>query len=858
VAEPSLRVGQNRPVPAGDASSHEEIGAEGRLARHHERADGLLVELKLLVQEAPVVANACGRDPQVRRWLERLTREDAASLAVVAAHELAANDNGFGASAGCVAYMAENQPALGVEDARLMLSFDALKNQGHYTRQGVMRLVLSTVEALVASRTEGARELANEVADHVEAWNPEPFFNVAHRYVPEVWALRERALALAGRRAGHNAVEVGPILMMDAFGIAAVEHLGSSVDDWPVGVWALLRHCAMAKAARPSAKWGRTCRSLLDDSDSTERSVHELLDLVVDTEPVAFMTDHGQHRRLLTSGNDDLVRGLVWAAGVVDPDWLVPELEAVAGRCMRGSQGRTVRTTPVSGEKVPYACFQVLAQTGSPDAVGALGRLLSSTSNRTTRKRLLAELEGLASRLEVSVDDLLETSQPDWGLDASGSVRIDLGSIEAVLRLDNGTGVSVSWLVDGKEAKRRPAGLSADAFAEVKERQAELRKAVAVERGRLEAYLVSGREWPLDEFHERLMVYPLSGWFARRLFWEVRPLRGEPVIGLPTDRPDRFDTKSGSVEVDGEAMVAMWHPIRSDADEVRALRELAASLGLVQPFRQVWRETYRPDEVELGTGLYSSRFAAHIVRFHQFYGLARERGWWGGFLSGSWDGGQAAVAQRDFGAAGIQAQWTIGMFDQGDTRHVVDLAVTDRLSFVPLGEKDPAPIPIAEVPAVVFSEAMRDLDLFASVSTVANDPFWLEKLYAGSRPVQEYWEAMASGGFAEAVSHRREALGALLGDLPDADRFELGQRELVVRGTFRTYHVDLATANVRMDPPGRWLAFDAKIGARAPTSGILPIVDDDVILGRVLARAALLARDDKITNPSLREQLRDR
>jgi len=198
----------------------------------------------------------------------------------------------------------------------------------------------------------------------------------------------------------------------------------------------------------------------------------------------------------------------------------------------------------------------------------------------------------------------------------------------------------------------------------------------------------------------------------------------------------------------------------SSTDEIGTLRAFARSLDLVQPFRQVWRETYVPNTAERSMELYSSHYAGHILRFRQFYALARERGWWGGFLSGAWDGGQSGIANRDFRVAGIRASWQLAMLDFDDHRIEIELGVTDRLIFAQIGENEQAPLALSDVPSVVFSEAMRDLDLFTSVCTVANDPFWIEK-FAFEPRLGEYWEALAHGEHLDAVHHRRELLEAM-------------------------------------------------------------------------------------------------
>jgi hypothetical protein len=39
---------------------------------------------------------------------------------------------------------------------------------------------------------------------------------------------------------------------------------------------------------------------------------------------------------------------------------------------------------------------------------------------------------------------------------------------------------------------------------------------------------------------------------------------------------------------------------------------------------------------------------------------------------------------------------------------------------------DAAPIALADVPSLAFSEVMRDVDLFVGVASVGNDPTWTD------------------------------------------------------------------------------------------------------------------------------------
>jgi hypothetical protein len=165
------------------------------------------------------------------------------------------------------------------------------------------------------------------------------------------------------------------------------------------------------------------------------------------------------------------------------------------------------------------------------------------------------------------------------------------------------------------------------------------------------------------------------------------------------------------------------------------------------------------------------------------------------------------------------------------------------------------PVPLADVPAEIFSETMRDIDLTVSAATVANDPAWIAR-YGGRRLLDAYWERMAAAGTDSLRAARREVLATVY---PTSDdRYTLTETDLEVRGSLARYRIDLATANVRMEPSGRWLSFDS----RPPEAACryaweqISALDDDEILQRILVRAAILADDEQLASRKLLRQIR--
>jgi len=149
--------------------------------------------------------------------------------------------------------------------------------------------------------------------------------------------------------------------------------------------------------------------------------------------------------------------------------------------------------------------------------------------------------------------------------------------------------------------------------------------------------------------------------------------------------------------------------------------------------------------------------------------------------------------------------------------------------------------PLADVPPLVFSEAMRDVDLFVGVTSIAADPDWRE-----GGPERAYWERTAFGELDATAATRRDALERLLPRLKIADRRTLDGRFLVVRGDRGAYKIHLLSANTLMEPDDAHLCI---VPAPARGERYLPFEDDRLSL--ILSKAFLPAADADITDESI-------
>jgi hypothetical protein len=161
---------------------------------------------------------------------------------------------------------------------------------------------------------------------------------------------------------------------------------------------------------------------------------------------------------------------------------------------------------------------------------------------------------------------------------------------------------------------------------------------------------------------------------------------------------------------------------------------------------------------------------------------------------------------------------------------------------------------LEQVPTLVFSEIMRDVDLFVGVASVANDPNWADSGSATRH--QNYWESYSFGDLSETAKTRKGVLERLVPRLKIADRSHLTDKFLVVRGDVRTYKIHLGSGNILMEPNDQYLCIVPARGSAEGLAGklFLPFEGDNT-LAIILSKAFLLAEDWNIKDPTILRQI---
>lgn len=543
--------------------------------------------------------------------------------------------------------------------------------------------------------------------------------------------------------------------------------------------------------------------------------------------------------------NEDAIRGLIWMLAAADREDLPSRIGKYCELCFKKVPNVGARSV-----KLGNGAIQTLGILGGTHAVAELTRLKGRVRYPLVVRRIETTLSGLAARLGIGEGELEEMALPTFGLSIDAERRLPVGDGMAIIRVAGTRDVQLSWSrSDGRETASVPKALkeaAPEAVAAARGLKKEIEGALAGQCVRIESLYLSDRRIPFDLWRERYLEHPLIADLTRRLIWRFES-SGNHVAGLARNGAIE-DVTGHPIEHSPGLTVTLWHPLHATASHVLDWRRRLAALGLSQPFKQAHREVYVVTDAERQTNIYSNRFAAHVLRQHQFKALCDQRGW-RYHLMGPWDSHNTPT--RTLPGPQLSVEYWVDMIADAETVGVYALISTDQVRFV-----DRGPIPLADVPPLLFSELMRDVDLFVGVASVGNDPNWVDGGPDGR--FRNYWNDYAFGKLSETGKTRAAVRATLLPQLAIAGQCALEDRFLVVHGKLRTYRIHLGSANIQMDPNNQYLCIVPGRGLsdRSKSEHLVLPFEGDTVLSIILSKAFLVAADDKITDPTILRQIK--
>lgn len=240
---------------------------------------------------------------------------------------------------------------------------------------------------------------------------------------------------------------------------------------------------------------------------------------------------------------------------------------------------------------------------------------------------------------------------------------------------------------------------------------------------------------------------------------------------------------------------------------------------IIQPFKQVFREYYPITEDEIQERTISRRYAGHQVQPRRTLALLKGRGW-----TVDYEEGLQKVCYKENLIVRMYAlaDWFSPADIEAPTLEIVEFF--DRST----GET----VPLDEVPPILFSETMRDIDLVVSVAHV--------------------------GGVDPETSHStvemRVAIAAELAALLKLENVSWIGSHAKIHGTRADYSVHMGSGVVHAEGIGILAIIPVHSQARGRI--FLPFADDDPKTAEIMSKIVLLAEDKKIKDPTILSQIR--
>ncbi len=372
----------------------------------------------------------------------------------------------------------------------------------------------------------------------------------------------------------------------------------------------------------------------------------------------------------------------------------------------------------------------------------------------------------------------------------------------------------------GKSLKSVPRSHSKiETFVALKGRAKQLRIQASRVRETLETSMVRGDTYGTTELLG-LFSHPVLGPRLQRVIFFGPSAMGYPVLAKGAKLGlELLNVDGERVPVDPDSELRMAHPADLlERGEWSAWQTECFANERTQPFKQVFRELYPPTHDELKEGLNSRRYAGHQVNPRQSLALLGQRGW----VLRPEEG-----LSKTFHDADVVA-WVI-LEEHFHTAAEVEGLTLDQVCFMKRSTGEV--VHLEDLPARLFSEVMRDLDLVVSVAHMGGvDP--------------------------EATASTIEMRAALLREtcrLLKLDNVEVKQQNAFIEGSLAQYAVHLGSAQASVR--NRLALAITAVHSQHRGRVFLPFADNDPRTAEVLAKVLLLARDGTIQDPSILRQI---
>ena len=388
-----------------------------------------------------------------------------------------------------------------------------------------------------------------------------------------------------------------------------------------------------------------------------------------------------------------------------------------------------------------------------------------------------------------------------------------LDDVDVYIKIDDLGQSEIIYEKAGKELKSLPTKLKKDKYIEaIKEVHKNLKEQYRRSRKMLEEAMEDGIEFYGYEI-ENLMTNPVIAPILKSLVFKM----GND-LGYYVDKKLK-SAKKKSVAVKDDSLLKIAHCFDLfESGEWSAYQKDIFDRELKQPFKQVFRELYVKTVDEKGRDK-SLRYAGHQVQPAKTVALLKTRRW---IIDGQEGLEKVYYKENIIAKIFALADW----FSPAD----IEAPTLEEIQF--FDRKTFKPILIDEVPDLIFTEVMRDIDLVVSVAHIGDvDP-----------------EASHS------TIEMRKAIVEFNCKLFKLKNVTFTENHALIKGERAEYSIHLGSGLIHQKAGSAINVLPVHSQHRGRV--FLPFIDDDPKTAEIMAKVLLFAQDDKIKDVFILEQIK--
>ena len=441
-------------------------------------------------------------------------------------------------------------------------------------------------------------------------------------------------------------------------------------------------------------------------------------------------------------------------------------------------------------------------------------RQFGAQRSASEKKAVEAALRNLATNAGFSDTMRLTLRMETQLVEENADLFTDHQVAEWVFRLevDDQGSAEILCFKDGKQLKSLPAKVKKDPYVlRLVDMKKQLTEQYRRTRRMFEQAMEDGATFSLAELRD-LSKNPVVRPMIEKLVF-----RSEEKLGF-FGGENVADLRSDVLIADENAVLTVAHPFHLyTSGQWSAFQEYLFDNQIIQPFRQVFRELYVKTADELG-GFHSLRYAGNQIQPKKAAACLKERRWVADI-----EAGLQKVYYQDNIVATIYAlaDW----FTPAD----IEAPTLEHVAFY--DRKTGQALKIDDIPDVIFSEVMRDVDMAVSVAH--------------------------AGGVDPETSHStvemRAAILSFTLPLLRLKNVQVEGSHAFIDGKLANYSVHLGSGTVHQI--GGTMLNVLPVHSQHRGRFFLPFVDDDPKTAEIISKVILFAEDQKLKDPSILEQI---